>query len=165
MVCPLGEALYFEGDYEKAKEVYDKGLRLCRHRGHQYGIASASNNLARVECALGNHGAARAFSQESLTLYRELKYKKGIAYALEGSPSLAHAEEQMERGARLFGAAHALREAIRTHLTPAEREENDQRIAFVRETLGEDAFTADWDAGRAMTLDEAVEYALTGKQV
>lgn len=156
----LGEALYFEGDYEEAREVYDEGLRLCRHRGHQYGIASASNNLARVECALGNHGTARAFSQESLTLYRELKYKKGIAYALEGSASLAHAEEQMERGARLFGAAHALREAIRTHLTPAEREENDQRIAFVRETLGEDAFTAAWESGQTMTWESAVEYAL-----
>ena len=34
-------------------------------------------------------------------------------------------------------------------------------VAQARTTLGDAAFAAAWNAGRAMTLDEAVEYALS----
>ena len=37
----------------------------------------------------------------------------------------------------------------------------DKQMASVREALGEEAFAAAWDAGRAMTWEQAVEYALS----
>ena len=58
------------------------------------------------------------------------------------------------------GAASALRESIGSPWSPAEQEEIDQQVAAVREALGEAAFAAAWDAGRAMTWEQAVEYAL-----
>jgi len=71
-------------------------------------------------------------------------------------------QSQSSRAARLGGAASALRESIGSPRSPAEQEEIDQQVAAVREALGEAAFAAAWDAGRAMTWEQAVEYALAG---
>ena len=67
----------------------------------------------------------------------------------------------MSRAARLGGAASALRESIGSPQTPAEQETTDKTMGAVREALGGGAFAAAWDAGRAMTLEQAVEYALS----
>jgi hypothetical protein len=91
-----------------------------------------------------------------------------LPLCLEGLARVAAAREQKERAARLFGAAEALREAAgapfpsgaRAGTQPAERAAVEQHVATVRTALGSEAFAAAWAAGRAMTLDEAVAYAL-----
>ena len=45
-------------------------------------------------------------------------------------------------------------------LSLAEREEFEQALASIHAALGEDAFTAAWEEGRAMTPQQAVAYAL-----
>ena len=66
----------------------------------------------------------------------------------------------MERAARLWGAADALREAIGAPLSPFERTELDTHTAAARTALGEEVFAAAWAQGRATPLNEAIEYAL-----
>lgn len=61
----------------------------------------------------------------------------------------------------LFGAAEALREALGVPPPPFIRDRYNQSVAEAREKLGEAAFTAAWQSGRAMTPDQAIEYALT----
>ncbi|MFQ6097711.1 MAG: hypothetical protein ACE5O2_08280 [Armatimonadota bacterium] len=41
-----------------------------------------------------------------------------------------------------------------------ERDEYERSIAALRDALGEDAFTKAWAGGQAMTMDEAMAYAL-----
>ncbi len=43
---------------------------------------------------------------------------------------------------------------------PADRADYDRIVATVRAQLGEEAFAAAWEAGRAMTLDDAIAEAL-----
>src|SRR5262249_12941700 len=97
---------------------------------------------------------------ESLGLHRELSNRWGMAFTLEAFAGLAIAQQQSLRATRLFGVAEALREAINAPLPPNERENYDQNVALVRQVLGEAAFTTAWAAGRAMTLDQAMAYAL-----
>jgi hypothetical protein len=65
------------------------------------------------------------------------------------------------RAARLFGAAEALREASDARMTSAEREEYDAQIARLRSEIDEAALGSAWAAGRGMTSDEAVAFALS----
>jgi len=65
-----------------------------------------------------------------------------------------------DRAVRLFGAAEALREAIGLLSAPQERADYDARLAATRSRLGVVAFEAAWAEGRAMTLEQAIEYAL-----
>jgi hypothetical protein len=60
----------------------------------------------------------------------------------------------------LSGAVDALREAIGATLLPDERADHIQTVDAVRSRLGEAAFSAAWAAGRAMSPDQAADYAL-----
>ncbi len=79
--------------------------------------------------------------------------------SLEAFAHLA-AERQPQCAAQLWGAAAALREAIGAPLPPNEREEYERDVAAVREALGEEAFSATWVEGRAMSMEQAVAYAM-----
>ena len=61
------------------------------------------------------------------------------------------------RAVRLFGAECARRPG-RLVIRPGERYEED--LAHGRRALGSAAFLATWSEGQAMSLDEAVAYAL-----
>ena len=61
----------------------------------------------------------------------------------------------------MWGAASALRDAIGTRLPLEEEERFAGSVSAVRELLGEDAFAAAWEEGRAQPLDQVVAEALT----
>lgn len=66
------------------------------------------------------------------------------------------AQGQPERAARLFGAVEVLREVIGAPLQPSEQAEYERNRAAVCATLGHEAFSAAWAAGRKMSLEEAI---------
>ena len=120
------------------------------------------NRLGFMARDQGDYGAAWVLFEESLAIFRELGNKLGIAQNLEGLAAVAVAQAQSERAARLFGAAEGLREVIGAPLPSADRAEHDRSVAAVRTALGEEAFAAAWAEGRAISLEQAVEYALEG---
>jgi glycine/D-amino acid oxidase-like deaminating enzyme len=65
-----------------------------------------------------------------------------------------------ERAARLFGAAEELNEAIQDPPPPAQRREIEQNMATAQSQLEAARWEAAWAEGRAMTLEQAVAYAL-----
>jgi hypothetical protein len=50
-------------------------------------------------------------------------------------------------------------------MSPYERAEHDQAVSAARAALGEEAFTKAWAEGQKMTIDEAIEYALSNTEV
>src|SRR5262249_59959360 len=68
-----------------------------------------------------------------------------------------------ERAARLLGAAHGVLQAIGVSPFAYLRTDHDQCEAALRAGLGEKTFTALFDRGTALTLDEAVADALPDK--
>ena len=67
----------------------------------------------------------------------------------------------MQGFSRLWGAAATLREVMSSLLPPAERDKQEREITAARERLGENAFAAAWAQGRTMTMEQAIEYALS----
>ena len=63
---------------------------------------------------------------------------------------------EAQRAAQLWGAAQALHEGRGIPRDTDFLAEADARISLVRTGMGEEA----WRKGRAMTLDEAVSYAM-----
>ncbi len=78
---------------------------------------------------------------------------------LEGLGKIAIVQNQLERAARLFGVAEALREKMGTPIPPLQRGDYDAHVQWLREKLG-NAIEIAWSQGQAMTLDEALVYAL-----
>ena len=74
---------------------------------------------------------------------------------------LATAEAQPRRALRLAGAAASLREKHGTPLAPSSQARLERTLELVREAFrGEDAVVA-WSEGQAMTLEQAMAYALS----
>jgi len=114
--------------------------------------------MGLVAWRLGDVTAATELLAQSLAIRAIQGNRTRIAECLEG---LARVAEPSERSARLLGAASALREVAGTPLPLAERSDHERLIDAVRGTVRQAVFAVAWDQGRAMSLDEAVAYALT----
>ncbi|HJZ49985.1 MAG TPA: hypothetical protein VKE41_22575, partial [Roseiflexaceae bacterium] len=73
-------------------------------------------------------------------------------------------QRQPERAARLFGAGQAVRQASRSNLgwswPIGAWIDYEQDVAAVRAQLDDATFAAAWEAGRALSLHQAIAYAL-----
>jgi len=160
----LGVMACDQEDYPSARRLQEEGLSLFRELGHKHGIATSLGNLGLLASHQGDYEIARTLQKESLSLRRELGNKSGIACSLEALAFLEVADGQPERAARLWGAAKALREAIQYPELPNEQEEYERNIQAVCMALGEEAYAATWKQGQAMTIEQAIEYALQESQ-
>ena len=84
-----------------------------------------------------------------------------LSQSLEDFAELAGREGEWARTPRLLGAAEALRERMANPLQPRERAEYERYLNRAREALGEAAAAAGWEAGRALSLEQAVAFALS----
>ncbi|MDQ3496322.1 MAG: tetratricopeptide repeat protein [Actinomycetota bacterium] len=157
----LAEVARHRGDYEQAKTLGLESLALLREMADKWQLARITGWLGMVTVYNSDdHDAAARFLKESLALNREIGSWEYVAYCLEGFAGLAGARTQGARAARLWGAAEALRETISAPLPPADRPDYDRSMATARAHLGEVPFAVAWEGGKAMTPDEAIEYAL-----
>ncbi len=159
-VSGLGMVAAARGDYIRATALLEESLAMARETGRRDAIATASLRLGRIVFGQGNCERAAALFKESLTLRKEHGDKDGIAACLDALAGVAVTQERPEQAARLFGAADVLREAIHTVVSPAQRAEYDRHMATMRARLDETALAGAWVKGRAMTVEQAIEYAL-----
>lgn len=150
----LGELARENMDLDEATALHEESLGLRLELGDLRGIADSLAALGNVARQQGDPNRSGEQYEEALTLYRKVGDKWGSAVCLEGLAGTARARGQMEQAARLFGAASALRAAIKHPLAATERRVQEQEVAAVRQDLGEDAFTAAWEAGSVMSWEE-----------
>jgi predicted ATPase/DNA-binding SARP family transcriptional activator len=157
----LASLLRVQGDYESAEAWWEETVAVSREAGDPWAVAIGLANLGKLAEHRGDREAARSHFQQSLLLRRAIKDVRGIAECLEGVAALACGDAEMERAARLFGAAEAAHEAVSAPplmaFLPAGRE---AAVALVRGALAPAAFATAWAQGRALPLEAAVAEAL-----
>jgi predicted ATPase len=101
----LGSVQELLGQYEAAELYYTEMLRhawiLC-HRGKG---GAALNKIGRLYRARGDSGAARAFLERAMTLFRAAKDEKGIAACLGDLGELARRQGAYDRAFKLVNQA------------------------------------------------------------
>jgi predicted ATPase/class 3 adenylate cyclase/DNA-binding CsgD family transcriptional regulator/uncharacterized protein HemY len=158
----LGRQARIQGDFALATSWLEESLRLSRDIGDRWCAARSLGNLGRVALARHDHQRAAALFEESLVLSQSVSGRgRRAAYALHYLGVVARELGQPERAGRLMGAADALEDAGGRAVSPLDRVERKRELASIRQTLGDQRFAAAWAAGRAMSLDEAVDYAMT----
>jgi tetratricopeptide (TPR) repeat protein len=158
----LGGVAWAQGHLGEAQTHYEASLAEARRIGARQTEGAAQLGLARVALARGSLPAAREYYREGLTLMRASPNPWGLGYALDGGAALEAAEQRLERAATLLGAAEAAYEHLRNLLAPVERDEHARTQAAARDGLGEAVFSARFAEGRAMTMEQAVAFALAG---
>jgi predicted ATPase/class 3 adenylate cyclase len=154
----LGRLARLAGEYERAASLDQESLSLFREVANGGGIRWALLELGNLSRAQEDCSAAHSFYQEGLRILGP-ESPEPPRY-LEAVAALAVAQGQGERAARLYGVAEALRKARGTPLPPCELDAYHDDVAVARAALGEEAFAAAWAEGRAMTVEQAIAYAL-----
>jgi non-specific serine/threonine protein kinase len=149
------------GDPAGAARYAEEALEHTRRTGDRLAANIALNILAQAALASGEHALAAGHFRDALELTFESSDRPNTAHCLQGLAAVAEAQGDPHRAARLFGAAEALLESAGVPLYAQVDQELHRRVAeAIRERLGERAWTAARNDGRAMSFGEAVAYAL-----
>jgi non-specific serine/threonine protein kinase len=157
----LAETYMTNRDLEKAKPLWKQGLDLSRKAHDKFHMAWGLEGLGNAERLEERFDSARQFYMESLPLKVSVMDKMGITYSLESFAQLAAVQKQFKRAAILWGAAETLGETLNILLIPSKESLYTSLISDTRTQLGEVSFHAAWAKGKAMKMQEAIEYALS----
>lgn len=159
----LGYTVLLQGDHERARALSEQALAFAQELGSA-GVAIIPETLVNVGLAALGQGeyeyAATSF-KEALITSEEIGRKPTLINTLEGMASLAAALGEATRAAYLWGAAEAAREVTGIALPPGEQKLHGPHLASARSRPGDAAWEEALDHGRAMSLEEAAEYALS----
>ena len=159
----LSDTAQVQGDYARALELEQASLALFRELGNRSHVPWVLKNLGNIALQQGDVARARTLFIEVLTVGRELEMDRVLTYGLIGLAGVAAQQQQAVRAARLLGAAEAnaaYGETITAPSRGANRLYFAAYTAAARAELDEQAFGVAWAEGRAMTLEQAIAYAL-----
>ena len=153
----LGNAAREEGNIEQAAAYGEEGLQSYREAGFLQGTLLTLGDLANLAVERGDYGQALTYYREILDLNHSTGDPRIVIGVLDGAATAATAVGEMEQAARWLGAADALRQ--RTGFAsgpPAERAACERAEATSRASLGEQAFSAAWEAGYAQPPEQTI---------
>ena len=156
----MGVVLEAQADYELAISLFEESAAIFRKLGDRWPLSIPLRHLGIVASRQGDHARAEALYRESLATLRELGERWLISLCLEELAGAASAQGEYDRAARLWGAEETICETIGATVRALYRADYDRGVEAGRVGLGEEAFKAAWEEGRAMTLEEALAYAL-----
>ena len=159
-VC-MGTALGELGEHELALAQVDDGISLLGKTHWKWGISVGQHYRGKIFHKMQDHAAALGCYLDSLEMRRELGDKLGIAETLEEMAYLGLDLESPNVAARLFAQSESIRESIKAPMPPCDSDRHQRCLAQLKKELGADKFSTVQTEGHAMTLEQAVEHAVT----
>ena len=154
----LGRSATFSlrnGDTADARSRHLEALEIFRQLGDGRGVARSQMFLGDIAAVEGQLGEAEQLYVTSIELRRELGDRAGLATACDRLARIAIVDRP-EQAARLMGFADGQRDAIAVSLPPADAVEREQVLAALEAKVGSATLAVLRQAGRQMSLDEAL---------
>jgi non-specific serine/threonine protein kinase len=148
------------GQHDRAKALGGQGLAYARQVADPWLISFALYGIAQRAKMRGDLRDAAESYRESLAQTRPITLPWGTNVCLIGLADIACASGDHARAARLLGAADHINRTIGISLIPRVQEDHDRGVLAARTAMGADVFEKAYAEGRAMTLEQAIEYAL-----
>ena len=159
-LAALSKIASINGDFEKGRSFLEEEMKITEESGDRMQYLWARTHLAHLALRQGNLSEARDILIETSRNFFSDKADIGVVFNLEGMASLYVAVNKLEQAARLIGWADAARKKIGDHRPPLEQTDVDRDIAAVIAKIGSPAFEVAYNAGHAMTMEQAIAYAL-----
>ncbi len=153
------EAALADRDLVAARRWADEAVSITT--GWYSGLALVIR--ARVAIAAGESERAERDAHDALAIAAEFEAYLSIPDILECLAALAGQAGSHQEAARLFGAAHGIRQhmgAVRFKVWDADFEAS---VAALREPMGDKDFDAAWAEGAALSVEETIAYAQRGR--
>ncbi|WP_231972187.1 LuxR C-terminal-related transcriptional regulator [Mycobacterium sp. E3251] len=156
---PSGEVALAHGDLTSARRLADEGVAGARGWFAVQALAIRS----RVALAEDEPGQAERDAHDALARAAEQRAHLFVPDLLECLAHLAHLAGNHMEAARLFGAADSIRKRtgiVRFRVYDADYETS---VETTRKALSDEEFSTAWEAGAALSTDEAIAYARRGR--
>ncbi|HEV2012951.1 MAG TPA: adenylate/guanylate cyclase domain-containing protein [Candidatus Dormibacteraeota bacterium] len=153
----MGNALYFAAEYTAARPFLEEAEALNRRLDERFGLAWCLHTLGLVAIHTGDVERARRSWQEAIGLFQAAGDVPGLILQLDNMSVIASRDGDPVRAGRLAAAASAHVASTGTGLGQLLREREGRTG---REGLDEQEAARAWSEGEAMTLEQAVAYAL-----
>jgi tetratricopeptide (TPR) repeat protein len=151
-----GDLALAQGDDDHAAAFFAESLEVRRELGNKNAMANDLFGLGTIALHRQDVRQAKSFYAQALALRREMGNPRGTLECLRGFSQIATIKQHYARAARLLGCADALPEM----LDARGRRAFDQDADALRARMGEPGFDSARAEGRALTLEQAIEYAL-----
>ncbi len=155
----IGNNRYFQGRDDHGTSYFRKALEIFERTGDVTMRAWSLHMLGSGLLRLGRFEEARALLRDAITHFHRAGDISGIAMVFDDLASEAMGTDDPARAARLFGAARALSSAGGVRLADFTEStfESSRPSPRVLDPAELERYAAE---GRAMSLDDAVAYAL-----
>jgi predicted ATPase/class 3 adenylate cyclase len=157
----LGYTFTLAGDYEHGASLLDAGLSVFTDLGETTWTQVAVRYQGLLALLNGRIDEAGSLLRTSLKAGREQAPQWEVAYWLEGLAAVAVAKGEALRASKLWGVTDAQFERLELAILEENRQVRGLFRDEIQESLDSDSLAEAWAQGHAMTLDQAVAYALT----
>ena len=153
----LGASAHGIGQLPLAHTHHLEALALRREIKSPLGVCRSLDDLGDVARDMGDYPRALAYYRESLAMAAEHQDRRLLADLFTGVASIAVAWDQPERAIRLLAMADSLRETAGIPILFAfDSVAHARVVSAARTVLDDDAFTSSSEAGKVMSMNEAI---------
>jgi predicted ATPase/class 3 adenylate cyclase len=156
----LAAGEYEEGRRSEALALYDQGIALFREVGNYWRLGYWTRQRGLWAYEEGDYAQAYSLFQQALAIWKNSEDKRGRAIGLTALGSAAAKLEEGKRGAILLGAGQTARTAVGQVWNSQDDVPYKQGLESARSQMGEEEFEKHLAQGRAMSAEEAIEYAV-----
>ena len=156
----LGDVALNQNAPNAARSIYEESVAILREIGDKNFMAYALRRLGLLAWREKDYSNAIALCQESLSLNRELGDLRGVLACLAGFADIAVAQEKFARAAQIMAAVEIQLTAMGMRLLPVDKMEYERNLALLCTKLDEKILTKFRAQGKAMSLDDAIAFAL-----
>lgn len=151
-----------QGDYARSKQLLAAALEACKETRFEASLGVALGYLALIYWLEDDLVQALDYLLRLITLAHEKNYSRLKTFCLYYLALFFFKQKLYCTSIKINGAAEASKTPYREffYVPPAVNQTFQQYLLEAREVLGETDFNAAHDEGRAMTLDQAISYAL-----
>ena len=155
----LGDLARTEGRNADARPQLEEAVELLRKLENKTALGDALNNLGAAAFALGDTAAAKTCFTEALTIAKDIGNRITISCSLDGFAALRAETGELQRAARLSGAADNLRDLIGYKIEPAERRFRETYLTKLNAQMPVEEFEGSYRQGREASTDDAIAEA------
>jgi predicted ATPase/DNA-binding XRE family transcriptional regulator len=156
----LGDIPYWQGDLPEARRLNEEAISFIREINNMNILTYPLRRLGYITLREGDFDHTAELFRESLESNRQVGHFLGMVACLAGFAANNLAKGNLEKAAILCGCVENLLKRFGGPFFFADTVEYERCVAQLKETLDQNALSAAWFKGRALTLEQAVEFAL-----
>jgi non-specific serine/threonine protein kinase len=156
----LGDAALTHHETEQARSLFEESIEIWRDFGDQSLMAYSVRRLGQLALRGGDSIGALRLCKESLNLNHNTGDIRGVLACVAELGTISAARGNSERAITLMAAVESQLAQTGIRLLPVDKTEYERNLALLRAKLDGTAFEKAWAEGRAMTLEQAIQYAL-----